>query len=132
MIKEVLEVSQENYNPSRLMTNTTYRNIQYKRKDMENIFTLQLFSLAFVFKFMTILSHFPGSTAYHGSNFIYNYFFQLLPAFFAPHASDDLSQDYRNKVISHFYGVNIDVLLMNTLGTPKAQFLLMVKIPQDA
>lgn len=75
MIKEVLEVSQENYNPSRLMTNTTYRNIQYKRKDVENIFTLQLFSLVFVFKFMTIMSHFPGSTVYHGSNFLYNYFF---------------------------------------------------------
>lgn len=59
-------------------------------------------------------------------------FFQLLLVFFKPHASDDLSQDYRNKVISHFHWVNIDMFLMNVLGTPKAQFLLLVKIPQDA
>lgn len=57
--------------------------------------------------------------------------FQLLLLFFTPRASDDLSQDYRNKMISHFHWVNIDVLSVNALGTPKAQFLLLVKIPQD-
>lgn len=57
--------------------------------------------------------------------------FQLLLLFFTPYASDDLSQDYRNKVISHFHWVNINVLSMNALGTLKAQFLLVVKIPQD-
>jgi len=51
--------------------------------------------------------------------------------FFTSHASDDLSQDYRNKVIRRFHGVNIDVLSVSALGKPKAQFLLLVKIPQD-
>lgn len=57
--------------------------------------------------------------------------FQQLFVFFTSHASDDSSQDYRNKVISHFHGFSIDRLSMNALGTPKAQFLLLVKIPQD-
>lgn len=57
--------------------------------------------------------------------------FQLLLVFFTSCASDDSSQDYRNKVIGHFHWVNIDVLSVNALGTPKAQFLLLVKIPQD-
>lgn len=94
-------VSEENYSPSRLMTNTTYKNSQYKRKGIENVFTLQLFSLMFAFK---LHDHFPGNTLCHESNFLY---FSTIIVFFTSHASDDSSQDYRNKVISHFHGANI-------------------------
>lgn len=56
-------------------------------------------------------------------------FFNYYLYVFASHARDDSSQGYRNKVISHSHAVNIDVLSMNALEIPKAQFLLLVKNP---
>lgn len=64
--KSFLEISEENSSPSRLMTNTSNEKSQYKRKGIEDVFTLQLFSVTF--------DHFPGNRLYYGSNFCYNYF----------------------------------------------------------
>lgn len=131
-IQRVSEGIIKKLHPFRLTTNIAYRNSQYKRKCIVNIFILQVFSLALAFKLHDHCVTFSSMYSISLKLFSLQLFFQLLLIFFEPHASDDLSQDYRNKVISHFHWVNIDTLLMNVLETPKAQFLLLVKIPQDA